>query len=230
MPAIDKEASKKPAKVKGMSFHKPPSWVTSRVPVSWSIMPAPMNIQLLLENAIKHNVVSDIEPLHINIFIEEGHLVVSNNLQKKEVLRSGEGVGLNNIVSRYALLTDKEVKVEQNKSDFKVKIPILTKELNLIKNKKYNEMDAYLTAKKQVNDIKDFYGNLLSFLVVMPILVFINYKTHWDFKWFIFPLVGWGLGLALQAFTTFGYGKTWEERKIQELMEKEEMNNKHKWQ
>lgn len=190
----------------------------------------PLSLQLLLENTIKHNIVSDMQPLHITITIEGDYLEVSNNLQKKEVLQSGSGVGLQNIISRYAILTEKPVIVDSDEANFLVKIPILTKEIKLINHKKYNEVDAYLKAKKQVKDIKDFYGNLISYCFVIPLLAWINYQTSWEFKWFIFPMLGWGLGVALQAFTVFGYGRTWEERKISELMEQQQNINQRKWE
>ena len=189
----------------------------------------PLSLQLLLENTIKHNVVSDARPLHISITNEDGYLAVANNLQKKEVLQSGQGVGLKNIISRYAILSDKKVNIEQTDESFKVKIPILSKEISVLKEKKYNEMDAYYKAKKQVQDIKEFYTNVASYLFIIPILIFINYKTYWGFKWFVFPMAGWGIGLAVHAFTVFGYGRNWEERKIQEIMEKNENNNNQKW-
>lgn len=190
----------------------------------------PLSLQLLLENTIKHNIVSDMQPLHITITVEGDYLVVSNNLQKKEVLQSGSGVGLKNIVNRYAILTEKPVLVESDDINFLVKIPILTKEIKLINHKKYNEVDAYLKAKKRVKDIKDFYGNLISYCFVIPLLAWINYQTSWEFKWFVFPMLGWGLGVAIQAFTVFGYGRTWEERKISELMEKQQHINQRKWE
>jgi hypothetical protein len=189
----------------------------------------PLSLQLLLENTIKHNIVSDKQPLHISIEVEGDYLLVSNNLQKKEVLQSGQGVGLKNIISRYAILTDKKVEIVTDAAYFKIKIPILTKEITLIKNKKYNEMDAYLKAKKQVKEIKDFYGNLISYSFVIPILAFINYMTFWEFKWFLFPMLGWGLGVVIQGFSVFGFGRSWEERKIDEFMQKEQQNNNSKW-
>ena len=54
----------------------------------------PLSLQLLLENCIKHNVVSESKPLHIKIYMENNFLVVENNLQKKEVLTDRKGVGL----------------------------------------------------------------------------------------------------------------------------------------
>lgn len=189
----------------------------------------PLSLQLLLENTIKHNIASDTQPLHISITMEEGFLVVTNNLQKKEVLQKREGVGLKNIVNRYAILTDKQVRVESNEQHFKVKLPILTKQLNIMKNTSYNETDAYFRAQKRVNDIKEFYGNLLSYLFVIPFLIFINYRTYWEFQWFWFPLFGWGLGVVFHGFSVFGYGQSWEERKIREFMEQDK-NNQHKWE
>ena len=86
--------------------------------------------------------------------------------------------------------------------------------------------NAYFKAKQRVKEIKEFYGNLISYAVVIPFLIFVNYYTYWDFQWFWFPLFGWGIGLTIHGFSVFGYGSDWEERKIQELMEKDEQQNK----
>ena len=87
---------------------------------------------------------------------------------------------------------------------------------------------AYIKAKERVKTLKEFYGNLIAYCIVIPILIFINLKTSNHFQWFRFPMLGWGLGLTFHALETFGYGKKWEERKIKELMEKENQQNK-KW-
>jgi len=79
----------------------------------------------------------------------------------------------------------------------------------------------YRKAVKHVENLKGFYGSLVAYCVVIPFLAFVNYQTHWDFQWFWFPLFGWGLGLIIQAFKTFGYGNDWEERKIKEIMDKD---------
>ncbi|HYD90268.1 MAG TPA: histidine kinase, partial [Flavobacterium sp.] len=68
----------------------------------------PLSLQLLLENTVKHNIVSQNKPLHIKIFEKDGYLVVQNGFQKKEVLQDRRGVGLQNIVSRYAILTNRK--------------------------------------------------------------------------------------------------------------------------
>jgi LytS/YehU family sensor histidine kinase len=86
----------------------------------------PMTLQMLLENCLKHNIVSIKRPLHVHIYIEDGrHLVVENNLQRKPVTESGSQVGLSNIKNRYAFLTEKPILVEERDSAFVVKIPLI---------------------------------------------------------------------------------------------------------
>ena len=186
----------------------------------------PLSLQLVLENCIKHNVVSSTKPLHITIRIEENQLVVENNWQKKDVLSSGKGVGLQNIVNRYGLLTERKVKITNDEKFFTVYLPILTKQLTKMNTTNFTEEDmAYARAKKRVEQLKGFYGNLTSYCIVIPTLALINYNTFWGFQWFWFPMLGWGLGLSFHAFGVFGYGKSWEERKIQEILNKDKNNN-----
>lgn len=186
----------------------------------------PLSLQLLLENTIKHNVVSEARPLHIRIYEEEGYLILENNLQKKEVLQKRNGVGLQNIIDRYALVTQRKVQLEKDTEKFAVKIPVLTKQITIMKTTQIREDNAYLRAKHRVKELKEFYGNLISYCVIIPLLIFINYRTYWEFKWFWFPMLGWGLGLTLHAFSVFGYGARWEEKKIREYLEKEQQKTK----
>ena len=78
-----------------------------------------------MENAIKHNIVSADKPLKIVVYAENGSLVVSNNLQKKNQLHESTGIGLNNIRNRYKLLGDKTVEVTESDDIFMVSIPLL---------------------------------------------------------------------------------------------------------
>lgn len=189
----------------------------------------PLSLQLLLENTIKHNVVSENKPLHIKIYIKDNFLVVENNLQKKEVLQDRKGVGLQNIVSRYAILSERKVLIDENKEAFAVYLPILTKQISIMETSNtYNENTSYLRAKERVEKLKGFYGNLASYCLVIPILIIINLNSPHKFQWFWFPMLGWGLGLTFHAFETFGYGKTWEEKKIQEILNKQN-NTNNKW-
>jgi sensor histidine kinase YesM len=188
----------------------------------------PLSLQLLLENTIKHNVVSEQKPLHIRIFIENDYLVIQNDFQKKEVLQDRQGVGLQNIISRYAIITNRKVLIEQNEETFTVKIPILTKQITVMETAlNYNENNAYYRAKKRVGELKGFYSNLISYCCVIPFLIFINLKFSPSFQWFWFSAAGWGFGLTMHAFKVFGYSKNWEERKIREILNKQE--NKKTW-
>src|SRR5690606_37315425 len=183
-------------------------------------------LQLLLENVIKHNIVSEKKPLHIRVFEENNQLVIENNYQKKSVLQNRKGVGLQNIADRYNIVTDRKISIEQTDEFFRVKLPELTKQITVMETNDFNKENAYFKAKERVKEMKEFYGNLLSYCVVIPFLIFINYYTYWDFQWFWFPLFGWGLGVTIHGFSVFGYGSSWEERKIKELMEKDEESKK----
>ena len=86
---------------------------------------APISLQLLLENAVKHNEFTEEHPLDVRLIIEDDWVVVSNNLQIKAVKNSSK-IGLKNLNERYQLLMGKEVVIVQTKDEFKVKIPYLT--------------------------------------------------------------------------------------------------------
>jgi two-component system, LytTR family, sensor kinase len=85
----------------------------------------PLSLQILMENAIKHNIVSSDKPLKIEVSAANGKLVVSNNLQKKNQVYESTGIGLQNIRNRYKLLGDGQVEVNENGSEFTVSIPLI---------------------------------------------------------------------------------------------------------
>jgi len=185
----------------------------------------PLSLQLLIENAVKHNIVTSSKPLRIKVTEEDGNLVVSNNLQEKQVVKKSTGVGLRNIKQRYAIMTENQVQVLKTASHFRVQLPILLKTVSKVeKQELYLEGKRYEKAKAKVEDIKGFYGNLIAFCCIMPILAFVNYQTT-SFPWVIFPFLGWGWGVISQGMAAFGYnplwGKSWEEKKMRQYMEDE---------
>ena len=185
----------------------------------------PLSLQLLLENAVKHNVVNVSKPLYMKIYEKEGNLVVENNLQSKEVIKRSSGIGLTNIKQRYALLTNRKVLIHKTDASFIVEIPMLTKQISVMQTQEnYIEDKRYLKAKEKVERIKGFYSNLISYIIVIPILAYINYRTT-SFPWVIFPALGWGFGVIAHGMEAYGYnpfmGRDWEERKIREFMNKE---------
>ncbi|SFU64935.1 Histidine kinase [Pustulibacterium marinum] len=189
----------------------------------------PLSLQLLLENAVKHNMVTPQKPLHVKIFEKDGNLVVSNNLQPKAVVKKSSGVGLRNIQQRYAILTKRAVVIGKSETEFQVEVPMLTKQIsNVMKTSEITENNAYVKARKRVEDLKDFYTSLAAYCIVIPFLVFINLTRSNGFHWFWFPAAGWGMGLAFQAFKVYGPGGNWEERKIREYMEQDKKSSNWK--
>ena len=85
----------------------------------------PLSLQILLENAIKHNIVSNDEPLEIDIIDEKDYLVIRNKLNAKRNKQERTEIGLENIKMRYKYLTQKPVEVLKTEVDFTVKLPIL---------------------------------------------------------------------------------------------------------
>ncbi len=98
----------------------------------------PLALQILIENAIKHNIVSIEEPLSIKIYDEEDKfLIVENNLQLKQSAEDSLGIGLQNIRDRYKLINAQDIDIIKSESLFKIKIPLLIQE-------KHNKTDNNL--------------------------------------------------------------------------------------
>ena len=194
----------------------------------------PLSLQLLLENAVKHNIVNTSNPLRIKIYESGDNLIVENNLQVKKVLKKGSGVGLVNIQQRYSLLTQRKVNINKTPSAFIVQLPMLTKQSSVMRTQSSNRVNSnYIRAKKRVEKLKDFYSSLVAYVIVIPFLIFINMKTYSGFQWFWFPMFGWAVGLAFQAYEVFGkdkyFGKSWEDKKMKEFME-QDSNESNKWE
>ena len=87
----------------------------------------PLTLQMLVENAVKHNIVSKSKPLNIIVSIDqnEEYISVKNNLQKKFSPAKSTHFGLQSIEKRYALLNEKKVKIEETEAFFEVKIPLI---------------------------------------------------------------------------------------------------------
>lgn len=85
----------------------------------------PLSLQMLIENAIKHNVASKENPLKITIREDNNYLVIANNILEKTVLEKSTRVGLQNIINRYSLLTERRVEITRSDNLFSVKIPLL---------------------------------------------------------------------------------------------------------
>jgi LytS/YehU family sensor histidine kinase len=100
---------------------------------------APVTLQNLIENAIKHNIIDDESPLIIDIFTEDNYLVVKNNLQKKKFVETSNHQGLANLQSLYRYLSSQPVLIIEDEQYFSVKIP-------LIENLHHSKISTYESA------------------------------------------------------------------------------------
>ncbi len=88
---------------------------------------APLTLQMLMENAIKHNIISNESPLQVHIFNEsESRLVIKNNLQKKNQIGKSTELGLDTIKKRYQFISNKEVLISETGTEFIVIIPLIS--------------------------------------------------------------------------------------------------------
>lgn len=86
---------------------------------------APMVLQMLAENAIKHNIVSKSKPLQIKVYTEKDTIIIENNLQRKNNVTASTGIGLKNIQARYTFLSDRKISIKESNDLFTVEIPLL---------------------------------------------------------------------------------------------------------
>ena len=92
---------------------------------SLSMRIIPCALQVLVENAFKHNAVGPNNPLKIEIYDQDGHVVVSNNINLKNHPSESSGFGLKNLRERYKITARREIEVCDDKKNFTVKLPLL---------------------------------------------------------------------------------------------------------
>jgi sensor histidine kinase YesM len=85
----------------------------------------PISLQILVENAIKHNEFSDQNPLRIQILLENESLTVKNEIRKKQLRKPSSGIGLKNLDERCQLITSKKMTIEGKENEFIVGLPVL---------------------------------------------------------------------------------------------------------
>jgi len=85
----------------------------------------PMTLQLLMENAVKHNIIDPDMPLIVQLYTQDEKLVVRNNLQKKNKPVASNKIGLSNIISKYKLLNHPDVEIKETDREFIVVLPLI---------------------------------------------------------------------------------------------------------
>ncbi len=90
----------------------------------------PFALQLLIENTIKHNIISQRKPLYVRIYVDENqNIVVENSLQPKKNVEDSTGWGLNNLIEHYEIFSKKKIEIRETESLFSVALPLLKSEL-----------------------------------------------------------------------------------------------------
>lgn len=93
------------------------------------------------------------------------------------------------------------------------------------------DKEAYDRAKKEVKKKKAFYKNLINWVLFSMFFVILNLWTSPRFFWAIFPIAGWGIGVLFHGFDVFGFpglSKSWERKKLEEELQKIELENRLK--
>ncbi len=96
-----------------------------QVPDAGDYLTIPVSVQSLVENAVKHNVASALSPLKIELFTDDGYLVVRNTLQRKNRPGISTGTGLENLKHRLSLVMEKELLISETETHFEVRLPLL---------------------------------------------------------------------------------------------------------
>ena len=90
-----------------------------------TIMILPYALQILVENAIKHNEFTDADPLNIRVILNGDYIHIKNNKKPKPYLVNSTGIGLRNLSSRYRLICNKDIQIETTENEFTVKLPLI---------------------------------------------------------------------------------------------------------
>jgi len=106
---------------KGLTVNLPQ--ITDTVTAALRVIPT--SVQLLIENACKHNIASDENPLIVDVFIDNNCIVVTNNINPRPRLADSTGLGLSGLQSKYEIITKREIVIESKPDRFTVRVPLL---------------------------------------------------------------------------------------------------------
>ena len=124
------------------------------------------------------------------------------------------------------------MKIIKSENEYTVSLPLLTKKASIMSSTKPVSTPPnfrYEKARKRLDNLKGLYWSIISYIIVVPALLILNYKTSWNaHKWFVYPAFFWGMGILFQVYEVYGngkFGKSWEERKMKEFMDEEQSKN-----
>lgn len=186
----------------------------------------PLSLQLLLENAIKHNIISDQRPLQIDIFKDDNYLIVKNSYQKKQTFEKSTGIGLQNIIQRYNLVSNLEIKIQLTDKHYIVKLPLISSE------SLYNFHDDSLTegifsnAYDRMYQLKEFYVTVFAAIVFIPLAILLNFFFLPTFKWSLAITLFMLFALVINGIKTVNFLKKWENKIINKQINKNRNHGK----
>lgn len=180
----------------------------------------PLSLQLLLENAVKHNIISDKKPLKIEIFKEGDFIVVQNSFQKKQTFEKTSGIGLQNIINRYQLVSNEEIEIIQNNEFYKVKLPLLLSEVIFEHQEDLITEELFNNAYAKMHQLKEFYITLWSTITGIPLFVIVNIWFFPQYKWSLALSFFMVFALVINALKTFNFLKNWEQKMIKKQINK----------
>jgi hypothetical protein len=189
----------------------------------------PLVLQLLLENAVKHNIINSNQKLIIKVEVKDDALVVSNNFQPKNVLKDeSTGFGLQHIIQQYDLVTNRKVLITQTNNCFEVYLPILTEQIATEVNpdlEYQTDEIIYKKAKARLKELKNFYTSIGTFVIFSIIYIVIRFLAinHPMFYWMPMAIAVYAFILIIQAINIFGL-RNWEQNMITKLMNQQNKN------
>lgn len=186
----------------------------------------PFSLQLLLENAIKHNIISDQKPLQIDIFKEDNYLVVQNSYQKKQTFEKSTGIGLQNIIQRYNLVSNLEINIQQTYKHYIVKLPLISGEsLFNFQEDTFTE-EIFNNAYDRMYQLKEFYVTVFAAIVFIPSAIILNFFYLPTFKWSLAITLFMLFALVINGIKTVNFLKNWENKMINKQINKNRNHGK----
>lgn len=180
----------------------------------------PLSLQLLLENAIKHNIISDQKPLQIDIFRQNDYLVIQNTFQKKQTFDKSSGIGLQNIVQRYKIVTNDHVEILQDNKLYTVKLPLISSESFFYYQEDLLTAEIFENAYNKMHNLKEFYVTIFTTLLGIPVFFIINYWVYPQYKWSLVMGFFMIFALVINGIKTINILKKWEQKMINKQINK----------
>lgn len=186
----------------------------------------PLSLQLLLENAIKHNIISDQKPLQIDIYKQGNYLTVQNSYQKKQTFEKSTGIGLQNIMQRYNLVSNLNIDIQQTEKLYIVKLPLISGESLVNFQDDLITEELFNNAYDRMYQLKEFYVTVFAAIVFIPLAIVVNFFHLPTFKWSLAITLFMLFALLINGMKTLNFLKNWENKMIKKQINKNRNHGK----